>query len=86
MDEKFSPEIQRALMDMFATEGWNYFLEDVTENLKGANTLDGITGEQALGFRQGQINTLRSVIAYEDTIRNAVDNEVNELEITLDSE
>jgi hypothetical protein len=88
MDNKFTPEIQQALMDMFATEGWQYFLEDVAENLKGANTLDSITGEQSLGFRQGQVNTLRSVLAYEDTIRDAVDNEAEETddyEITLSS-
>lgn len=69
--DNFNPEVQRALEDMFASEGWRYFLEDVTANKNGVNHLDGIEGEQMLGFRQGQVSILNSVLAYEDAIRSA---------------
>jgi len=84
--DKFTPEIQDALMNLFSSEGWHYFLEDVVANLESVNNLDGVQGEQALGFRQGQISTLRGVIAYEDTIKAATeedDAEESQLEVQM---
>lgn len=69
--DNFNSEVQKALEDMFASEGWRYFLEDVTANKNGINHLDGIEGDQMLGFRQGQVSILNSVLAYEDAIRSA---------------
>jgi len=78
--DKFTPEIQDALMNLFSSEGWHYFLEDVVANLESVNNLDGIQGEQALGFRQGQISTLRGVISYEDTIKAAAEDASDDVE------
>lgn len=65
-------DIEDALFAMFSSEGWHYFLEDAKANLETANTLDDITGDQALGVRQGQVAVLRSIISYEDTIRHVI--------------
>lgn len=67
--DNFTPDIRQALGDMFASDGWRIFVEDVTANLTNTNTLSGITGEQQLGHRQGQVAVLQSIISYEDTIR-----------------
>lgn len=69
--DNFTPEIQDALFEMFASEGWQYFIEDAQRNLEGVNHLDSIIGEQQLGFRQGQVSTLKGLIGYEDTLRTA---------------
>lgn len=80
MDERFSPEVQEALLTMFMSDGWRYFIEDVTSNLDGVNSLDNVVGEQQLGFRQGQVSALRGIVAYEDAIKSAVE---DEMEITV---
>jgi len=69
--DNFNIKVQKALEDMFASEGWRFFLEDVTANKNGINHLDGIEGDQMLGFRQGQVSILNSILAYEDAIRTA---------------
>lgn len=61
-------DIYDDLKTMFMSNGWNYFLEDVKENLKGVNTLSDIQGEQQLGMKQGQVAILQGIIKYEDTI------------------
>ena len=94
MSDVFTPEVQDALVSMFSSEGWVYFIEDVQKNLNGINTLDGIRGEQQLGIMQGQLQVLRGILTYEDTIRTAINErekpssqgeDVDLPEITLDS-
>lgn len=66
-------EIYDKLVDMFNSEGWVYFIEDVRANLETANTLDGVQGEQALGMQQGRVDILRGIINYENTIKQVRD-------------
>lgn len=73
-------EIVDALTDMFGSRGWQLFMEEAESNLKNINTLDGVDKEHTLGFRQGQVAMLRSVLAYENTIRTAVDQQEEEQE------
>lgn len=78
--DNFSTEIQDRLFELFATEGWKVFMEDVQQNLDGVNHLDNIVGEQQLGFRQGQVAVLRGIVQYEDAIRSAVNEDTLEAE------
>ncbi len=77
---ELTSEMVDALTEMFGSYGWQLFMEEATKNLENINTLDGVQGEQTLGFRQGQIAMLRSVLGYEDIIRTAVDQQEEEAE------
>lgn len=57
--------MNRELMDyyenrfaMMATPGWNDLLEDLEVMIKATNTLDGLTTEQQLQFRKGELSIM----------------------------
>lgn len=74
MDHNFTPEIQQALVNMFATDGWKIFTSDVRDNHEIANSLVDIKDVHQLGFQQGQCAVLASIVNYEDTIRAISEN------------
>jgi len=43
---------------MMATPGWNDLLEDLEVMIKATNTLDGLTTEQQLQFRKGELSIM----------------------------
>ena len=43
---------------MMATPGWNDLLEDIEVMIKATNTLDGLTTEQQLQFRKGELSIM----------------------------
>lgn len=43
---------------MMATSGWNDLLEDLEVMIKATNTLDGLTTEQQLQFRKGELSIM----------------------------
>ena len=43
---------------MMATPGWNELLEDIEVMIKATNTLDGLTTEQQLQFRKGELSIM----------------------------
>jgi hypothetical protein len=43
---------------MMATLGWNDLLEDIEVMIKATNTLDGLTTEQQLQFRKGELSIM----------------------------
>lgn len=54
--------------EMFSTEAWAMYLQDMQQNLDAVNSLSGIVGEQQLGIRQGQVDTLSGILNYENLI------------------
>ena len=43
---------------MMATPGWKDLLEDLEVMIKATNTLDGLTTEQQLHFRKGEMSIM----------------------------
>ena len=43
---------------MMATPGWNDLLEDLEVMIKATNSLDGLTTEQQLHFRKGELSIM----------------------------
>jgi hypothetical protein len=43
---------------MMATPGWNDLLEDIEVMIKATNTLDGLSTEQQLQFRKGELSIM----------------------------
>lgn len=69
------PELQKYyedLLGLFVTDGWNTFIEDITEAEQGV-TIDSLKTAEDLHYAKGKLEVYRRIIAYEDIIRNAMD-------------
>lgn len=76
-----TPELQKyyeTYFDLFLTDGWKQFVEDVQESASAFN-IRGIQDEGTLKFVQGQIAVMDKLINWELGVRNAYDS-VNEEE------
>lgn len=80
LDYNPSEELARleTIKELFEHDGWQNFLQDMALNLQAVQSCKGITGEQELGFRQGQVQVLEGVLNYESLI------EATEAQITED--
>lgn len=70
-----TPELEKyyeTYFDLFITDGWKQFVEDVTES---ANSFDvrNVPDESTLKFIQGQLAIMDKVMNWELSIRNAYD-------------
>ena len=71
MDDKELQKYFESLVDMFATDGWKMFIEDVTANRETLADVYTINDGNQLFFRRGQLETVDRIINFETTIRNA---------------
>ena len=68
-------ELQRQYdnyFEMFATEGWKQFvedLEDISDNFRIEDIKDGVD----LSMIQGQLKVLKQILYFEDSIRRTHD-------------
>jgi hypothetical protein len=70
-----TPELQKyyeTYFDLFTTDGWKQFIEDVTESAESFNVRN-VPDESALKFVQGQLLILDQMMNWEISIRNAFD-------------
>jgi len=56
---------------LFRTEGWKSFIEEMEGNYAAINDLPACKTERDMYFRQGQLNVLREIIHIEEMIYNA---------------
>jgi hypothetical protein len=69
------PELQKYyedLLSLFITEGWNAFVDDIKE-AKEAITIESLSTSEQLHHAKGVLEVYNRIIAYEDIIRNAMD-------------
>ena len=74
MEEKTEKEIEQAYesaVDMFATDGWKNFIEEVTnlESIVTNSAVDNALSNDQWQYCRGQVHQLRSIIGYEDFIK-----------------
>lgn len=63
-----------ALLDMFASDGWQYFQDEVSHILSSAKLdLEFLNESRDVFRRQGNVTTLQWVTNYEGAVRTAVD-------------
>lgn len=66
--------------DMFASEGWKQFIEDMEGNRDLMSDLMTVKDANDLYYRKGQIDVLNRMVNFQDSIENAykvVTNEEN---------
>lgn len=59
------------LLELFSTKGWKQFQEDISDNLDLISDITTIPDEKQFWFRRGQIEAVRLILNYEDTIKNS---------------
>jgi len=59
------------LLELFSTQGWKQFQEDISDNLDLISDITTIPDEKQFWFRRGQIEAVRLILNYEETIKNS---------------
>ena len=59
------------LLDLFATQGWKQYIEDISDNKEILEDITTINDEKQFWFRRGQLEAIQRVLAYESTIKNS---------------
>jgi len=66
------------MLQMFRTEGWKTFTEDLLTNAQGINSVEATKDDKDLYFRKGQLYVLTTLLNLEEQVRDAYDNLGNE--------
>lgn len=75
-----TPDIEKyyeSYFDLFLTDGWKQFIEDVEENASHFN-IRHVEGEASLKFIQGQLSVMDMISNWENAMRNAYEQALEE--------
>ena len=61
----------RNLNDMFRTEGWQIFLDDIKQGAVSVNSIELAKDEQDLYFRKGQLAVMANILNIEAQVAAA---------------
>jgi hypothetical protein len=61
----------RHLNDMFRTEGWKIFLDDIRQGVANINSVEMVKDEQDLYFRKGQLAVMANILNVEAQVAAA---------------
>lgn len=61
----------RNLNEMFRTEGWQIFLDDIKQGAAGVNSIELAKDEQDLYFRKGQLAVMANILNIEAQVAAA---------------
>ena len=75
-DEQF----RDAMFEMFGTQGWRYFVQELISNYQAMDTLNSCNDEKGLFINKGQLIALANIINLEDIMRDADDEAEDEAE------
>jgi hypothetical protein len=67
----------RHLKDMFNSEGWKIFLDDIRQGVANVNSVEMAKDEQDLYFRKGQLAVMANILNIEAQVE-AAEAEANE--------
>jgi hypothetical protein len=59
----------RHMNELFRTDGWKTFVDDLSSNIPVINSVESAKDEKDLYFRKGQLNILGSILNLEETTR-----------------
>jgi hypothetical protein len=60
--------------DLFATQGWKQFIEDMVSNFEGLNQVQNIKDSDSLFYTKGQLDTLARIVNFQAFIEQSRDN------------
>ena len=66
-DEKY----YAAMKEMFNSEGWTYFTEELRENAHVISDLQNVSDEKDLFHKRGKLDTIGLILNFPDTIKRA---------------
>ena len=67
--------------DMFATEGWKQFMEDMEENKSTLSSIMSIKEANDFFYRKGQVTTLSLILNFQDSIEQSFKEHKNETDV-----
>ncbi len=68
--EKETEKHYEALVDMFATEGWKMFTDELKNNAVQINSVEATKDKNDLYFRKGQLNVISFMLNMESTVEH----------------
>ena len=74
-DEKIKQE-NEAMLDMFGTDGWRYFIERVDEITKAVENVRTIQSEKDLYVKQGELKNLDWIKSFPELVKMATDADI----------
>ena len=66
-DEKYFA----AMKEMFNSEGWQYFIKDLQENVYVISDLQAVSSENDLFHKRGKLDAMGLIINFPETLRRA---------------
>ena len=66
-------EVLEKRLDLFSTEAWDLFTEELTSMAQSLEKIQTIDDEKTLYLRRGQVDMLNMVINLEETTKLALD-------------
>ena len=70
--EKETEKHYEALVDMFATEGWKMFTDELKNNAVQINSVEATKDKNDLYFRKGQLNVISFMLNMESTVEHLI--------------
>lgn len=68
--EKETEKHYEALVDMFSTEGWKMFTDELKNNAVQINSVEATKDKNDLYFRKGQLNVISFMLNMESTVEH----------------
>jgi competence protein ComGF len=69
--EEDNEEYFAAMKQMFQSDGWQYFIDDLRENVHLINDLQMVTDEKDLFHKKGKLDTIGLILNFPETIKRA---------------
>ena len=60
-----------AMKEMFNSEGWKYFTEELRENAHVISDLQNVSDEKDLFHKRGKLDTIGLILNFPDTLKRA---------------
>lgn len=57
--------------DLFASNGWQQFVQEINETLSSVNDLGAISDANEFFFRKGKVDVYRQIVAFKDLIEQS---------------
>lgn len=70
MDKELQDYYEK-LLELFSTDGWKQYIEDISDNIEHLMDITTIPDEKQFWFRRGQIEAAQRILAYESSIKNS---------------
>ena len=77
MNDKEFEDYSRSMQEMFRSEGWEYFLNDIKSGVPNVNSVESAKDSNDLFFRKGQLAVMANVINLETQLESVIEQRNN---------